>query len=94
MSIQERKAYGEALALIQRHGMVAVTEEQMARLMDVIKLAEQMMHTCVERGKEDPNGHDVCDGAQVTWEHVSVDPDTWVDFKNAAAIVLAALEQP
>jgi hypothetical protein len=43
MSLQERKAYGKALALIQRHGMVAVPEDRMARLMAVIKAAEQFM---------------------------------------------------
>lgn len=37
MSIQERKAYGEALALIQRHGMVAVTEERMKKLLVAVE---------------------------------------------------------
>lgn len=40
MSIQERKEYGEAIALIERHGMVAVTEEHMQRLLAVAEAAE------------------------------------------------------
>lgn len=42
MSIAERAAYGEALALIKRHGMVAVTEEQMQRLLAVAEAADRL----------------------------------------------------
>lgn len=48
MSIQERKEYGEAIALIERHGMVAVTQERMQRLLAVVEVARSLSETCQE----------------------------------------------
>jgi hypothetical protein len=51
MSIQERAAYGEAVALINRHGMVVVTKEHMQRLLSVIEAVER--HTPISEETRD-----------------------------------------
>lgn len=40
MSIEERAAYGKAVALVERHGMVVVTEEHMQKLLAVVEAAK------------------------------------------------------
>lgn len=42
MSIQERKACGEALVPIASHGMVAVTEERMEKLLAIVEAAKAL----------------------------------------------------
>ena len=43
MSIGERHAYGEAIALLKRHGMVVATEEHIQRLLAVVEAAKDFL---------------------------------------------------
>ena len=69
--------------------LITEMRNTLPKLLAVVEAFKQLHNTATESGREDPSGHDFMDGARVTWERVSVDPDTWVEAKQA----LAALEK-